>query len=119
MGGMGLVGVGGPGGRSEHNGLDPLASTVHEWTYDAAEYASFIKRLVKGQALFSAPPEREKTTWLIRSRVRSFWENRAQNAASLPNFCAQCVALVAFFRSGRTGPWEHSETLLHHDERGE
>jgi hypothetical protein len=34
---------------------------VHEWTYDSAEYASFRKRLVKGQALFSAPPERENT----------------------------------------------------------
>jgi hypothetical protein len=36
MGGMGLVGVGGPGERGEHNPLDTLAYTVHEWTYDSA-----------------------------------------------------------------------------------
>jgi hypothetical protein len=55
------VRTGGPGECGEHNPLDALASTVHEWTYDSAEYASFRKRLVKGQALFSAPPERENT----------------------------------------------------------
>jgi hypothetical protein len=61
---------------------------------------------------------REKTTRLVRLVLRNFWRNRAQNAASLSNFCAQCVALVAFFGHGRTGPWEHSETVFRHDAIG-
>src|SRR5690348_12408326 len=60
---------------------------------------------------------RENTRKLARLALRSFWENRAQNAASLINFCAHCVALVAFIGRSRTGTREHLEIVFDHDER--
>jgi hypothetical protein len=53
MGLAGLVGTGGPGGCGEHDGIDPLAYTVHEWTYDAA-WERFQNVWWMDQALFCA-----------------------------------------------------------------
>jgi hypothetical protein len=33
-------------------------------------------------------------------------------------FLCPLVALVVFLRNGRTGPWEHLETVWHHDAMG-
>jgi hypothetical protein len=123
MGGMSLVRIGGPGGRSEHNPLDALAYTVHEWTYDSAEYASFRKRLVKGLALFSAPPERENTGEdgeVGKIGVAQFLAKSSSKCDVTHQFlCTVVDHLVAFFWPGETVPREHSETVLHHDEIGE
>jgi hypothetical protein len=101
MGLAGLVGTGGPGERGEQNPIDALAYTAYECKVRRS-MGTLSKRLVEGPGAFvcyfrwyqdgvemeKRGKTREKTTRLVRSRLRNFWHVRAENATSLCNFCA-------------------------------